>query len=225
MFIRLKATSLAALGTLCFAAGMGGASLADDNVPTVSATKPIDPPSSASTQPTGPAAFAALKEVVQPLPGQTLPVEGEGEDAQAVRGPRAVSLAALVDSMNVEAPLDDETRCLATAIFYEARSESLEGQLAVARVVINRSKSSRFAGSLCGVVRQPGQFGFVRHGVIPEPNTSGPAWKTSVAVAHVALENAWASRAEGALYFHARRVSPGWSRQRIAMIDNHIFYR
>lgn len=222
MFIRLKATTLAALGTLCFAAGMGGASLADDNVPTVPAAKPVDPSSSASTQLTGPVAFAALKEVVQPLPGQTLPADGDGEDAG---GSRAVSLAALVDSMNVEAPLDEETHCLATAIFYEARSESLEGQLAVARVIINRSKSPRFAGSLCDVVRQPGQFGFVRRGVIPEPNTSRPAWKTSIAVAHVALENAWASKAEGALYFHARRVSPGWSRQRIAMIDNHIFYR
>lgn len=223
MFIRLKATSLAALGTLCFAAGMGGASLADDNVPTVPAVRPVESPSPASSRLTGPVAFAALKEVVQPLPGQTLPTEGEG--IPAASAPRAVSLAALVDSMNVEAQLDEETRCLATAIFYEARSESLEGQLAVARVVINRSKSSRFTGSLCGVVRQPGQFGFVRRGVIPEPDMSRPAWKTSVAVAHVALENAWASKAEGALYFHARRVSPGWSRQRIAMIDNHIFYR
>lgn len=225
MFIRLKATSLAALGTLCFAAGMGGASLADDNVPTVPANRPAYSPSFPSTQPTGPVAFAALKEVVQPLPGETAPTDGNGENAEAARGARAASLAALVDSMNVETPLDEDARCLATAIFYEARSESLEGQLAVARVVINRSKSSRFAGSLCGVVRQPGQFGFVRRGVIPEPDTSRPAWKTSVAVAHVALENAWASEAEGALYFHARRVSPGWSRQRIAMIDNHIFYR
>jgi spore germination cell wall hydrolase CwlJ-like protein len=221
MFIRLKATTLAALGTLCFAAGMGGASLADDNVPTVPAIRPVDPPSPSSPPLTGPVAFAALKEVVQPLPGETL--QADSEAALPVR--KAVSLMALVNSMNVEAPLDEETRCLATAIFYEARSESLEGQLAVARVVINRSKSPRFTGSLCGVVRQPGQFGFVRRGVIPEPNTSRPAWKTSVAVAHVALENAWASEAEGALYFHARRVSPGWSRQRVARIDNHVFYR
>lgn len=221
MFIRLKATSLAALGTLCFAAGMGSVSLADDNVPTVPAITPVDSQSSSSAPLTGPVAFAALKEVVQPLPGEPSPTVSDDPAAES----RAVSLAALVNSMDVEAPLDEEARCLATAIFFEARSESLEGQLAVARVIINRSKSPRFAGSLCGVVRQPGQFGFVRRGVIPEPNTSRPAWKTSIAVAHVALDNAWTSEAEGALYFHARRVSPGWSRQRIAMIDNHVFYR
>ena len=222
MFIRLKATTLVALGTLCFAAGMGGASLADDNVPTVPAISPVDP-SSQSTQMTAPVAFAALKEVVQPLPGEVSPTDSE--EAETARRSRAVSLAALVDSMNVDAPLDDETRCLATAIFYEARSESLEGQLAVARVVINRSKSPRFTGSLCGVVRQPGQFGFVRRGEIPAADTGRPAWKTSVAVAQVALENGWNSKAEGALFFHARRVSPVWGQRQLAAIDNHIFYR
>jgi len=220
MFIRLKAASVAVLGTLCYVAGMAGVSLADENVPLVPAMTPVET-SSSSTQPTQPVAFAVLKEVVQPLPGEALPTDSD----DTARVNRAVSLAALVDSMNVEAPLDEETRCLATAVFYEARSESLEGQLAVARVIINRSKSPRFTGSLCGVVRQPGQFGFVRRGVMPSADTGRPAWKTSVAVARVALENGWTSKAEGALYFHARRVSPGWARQRVAMIDNHIFYR
>jgi hypothetical protein len=39
------------------------------------------------------------------------------------------------------------------------------------------------------------------------------------------MKNAWESKAEGALYFHARRVAPGWRRSRVAVIDNHIFYR
>src|SRR3990167_6302303 len=119
MFIRLKAASVAVLGTLCYVAGMAGVSLADENVPLVPAMTPVET-SSSSTQPTQPVAFAVLKEVVQPLPGEALPTDSD----DTARVNRAVSLAALVDSMNVEAPLDEETRCLATAVFYEARSES-----------------------------------------------------------------------------------------------------
>jgi spore germination cell wall hydrolase CwlJ-like protein len=136
------------------------------------------------------------------------------------------SLAALVDSHDDNVGnLDSEMQCLASAIFYEARSESLAGKLAVARVVINRSESGRFPSSLCGVVTQPGQFSFVRGGRIPSVSSDGTSWHSSVAIARVAMADSWKSQAEGALYFHARRVSPGWSRQRLAQIDNHIFYR
>ena len=75
------------------------------------------------------------------------------------------------------------------------------------------------------MVRQPKQFSFVRSGVIPQPDTSHPHWKRAVAISLIALENKWASAAEGALFFHARRVNPSWSRPRVAAIDNHIFYR
>ena len=46
-----------------------------------------------------------------------------------------------------------------------------------------------------------------------------------VAIAQIAMDDSWNSRAEGALFFHARRVSPGWGKAKLAMIDNHIFYR
>jgi hypothetical protein len=138
----------------------------------------------------------------------------------------AASLAALVDRNDDDvAGLDSEMRCLASAVFYEARSESLQGKLAVARVIINRSESGRFPSSLCGVVTQPGQFSFVRSGHIPAAPTSTHQWSDSVAVARIASTDGWDSAAEGALYFHARRVAPGWGRPRVAQIDNHIFYR
>ena len=66
---------------------------------------------------------------------------------------------------------------------------------------------------------------FLRGGRIPEPKLNSRDWREAVAIAQIALANAWDSEAEGALYFHARRVSPGWNRTRLAAIDNHIFYR
>jgi len=138
----------------------------------------------------------------------------------------APTLAALVQQNddNVSG-LDDETKCLAAAIYYEARSESLAGKLAVARVIINRSASGRFPTSLCGVVTQPSQFSFVHGGRIPSVPAAAQAWPDSVAIARIALKDGWESKAEGALYFHARQVAPGWGKQQLARIDNHIFYR
>lgn len=138
----------------------------------------------------------------------------------------AASLAALVERNDDNvAGLDPEMQCLASAIFYEARSESLQGKLAVARVIINRSESGRFPTSLCGVVTQPGQFSFVRGGRIPSAPTATHQWADSVAVARIASADGWESQAEGALYFHAARVAPGWGKARMARIDNHVFYR
>lgn len=145
--------------------------------------------------------------------------------AQADEVP-AASLSALVDQNDDNiSDLDGEMQCLASAIFFEARSESLAGKLAVARVIINRSESGRFPRSLCGVVTQPGQFSFVRGGRIPTVSASARNWASSVAIARVAMNDSWDSPAEGALFFHARRVSPGWAHQKLAQIDNHIFYR
>ncbi len=144
--------------------------------------------------------------------------------ASADLAPR--SLATLVAAQDsAAAPLDEEGRCLATAVFYEARSESLAGQLAVARVVINRTKSGRFPTSLCGVVTQPGQFSFVRGGRLPLVDSQSAQWRNATAIARIALDDMWDSHAEGALFFHAARVSPGWSRQRLAQVGNHVFYR
>lgn len=157
----------------------------------------------------------------------TRPSQEKAIFVQPVEQPaEATSLAALVDQVSDEPTnLDAEAHCLATAVFYEARSESLAGQLAVARVVINRAESGRFPSTLCGVVTQPYQFSFVRGGVLPEIRGSARAWTRAVAIARIALRDAWDSKAEGALYFHARRVSPGWRRTQLAQIDNHIFYR
>ncbi|WP_375271503.1 cell wall hydrolase [Sphingomonas sp.] len=118
---------------------------------------------------------------------------------------------------------DEQLRCLAGAIYFEARGEPLSGQLAVAEVILNRASSGRFAKSACGVVTQPGQFSFVRGGRIPDV-TENARWRTAVAVAKVAMKEAWDSDAAKALYFNAGR-SPSRALVRVASIGNHTFYR
>ena len=134
------------------------------------------------------------------------------------------SLTTLVAAIAHQEPEDSELHCLATGVFFESQGEPLEGQLAVAQVILNRASSGRFATTACGVLTQPSQFSFVRRGVIPvAPRTAG--WRTAVAIARIARANDWQSPAPGALFFHARYVSPGWTRPVVARLGNHIFYR
>jgi Cell Wall Hydrolase len=137
----------------------------------------------------------------------------------------ASNLAALVAKHGAPGAMDAETRCLAGAVYFESKGESLPGQLAVARVVLARTKSGRFPSSICGVVFQKSQFSFVRGGRMPAIDTRGAHWRNAVAISEIALNNSWKSPVEGALFFHARYVSPGWKLKRIGAIDNHIFYR
>ncbi|MDE2619433.1 MAG: cell wall hydrolase [Sphingomonadales bacterium] len=134
------------------------------------------------------------------------------------------SLAQLVAAQPT-GELSRELECLAGAIYFEAKSETLEGQLAVGRVIVNRARSGRFPTSYCGVVFQRAQFSFVRGNAMPGIKRASTGWKRAAAVAQIAHEGTWTSAAEGALYFHAARVSPGWNLTRIARVDSHIFYR
>src|SRR5690606_10560935 len=97
-------------------------------------------------------------EVVQPLPTEEPTEAGVAQ---------AASLQELVADMPVSEPLAADLRCLAQALYFESRGEPLTGQLAVARVVINRSASDLYPGDYCSVVTQRAQFSFVRNGRIP----------------------------------------------------------
>ena len=119
-----------------------------------------------------------------------------------------------------------EHECLASAVYFESKGEPLQGQLSVAEVVLNRARSGRFPASICGVVKQRGQFSFVRGGRLPAVRRDSAAWRKAVAVAHIARADLADGAAPKALFFHARRVAPGWSRAtRVATIGNHVFYR
>ena len=118
-----------------------------------------------------------------------------------------------------------ERECLATAIYFESKSEPLAGQLAVGEVLANRVRSGRFASTYCGVVMQRGQFSFIRNHSLPAVPRGSLQWRNAVAVATIVDAGLRTSQAPRALFFHARQVSPGWHSTRVATIGNHVFYR
>lgn len=165
---------------------------------------PVTPPPAAQAQ-------KVSTEIVQPLPAE------DEDDSYA-------SLSDAVAAQDHPADADSELRCLAVGVYYESKGEPLAGQLAVAEVILNRASSGRFARSVCGVLKQRGQFSFVRGGVLPTPPNNAQ-WRRAMAVAQVARKDLWDSPVDNALYFHARYVSPGWKRPRVGTVGNHIFYR
>jgi hypothetical protein len=135
------------------------------------------------------------------------------------------TLAELVADHSGTQTADAQQECLAGAVYFEAKGEPLNGQLSVAEVILNRARSGRFPASACGVVKQPGQFSFIRGGRFPAIARTSLAWKRAVAIAHIAVRDLADSPAPRALFFHAKRVSPGWRLTRVAAVGNHIFYR
>ena len=162
--------------------------------------------------PTAERSLASIEQVVSSL-----------EDVE--KPASAKSLSELVNVYASSEVPDAELECLATAVYFEAKSESLAGQLTVAEVLINRTQSGRFPSSLCGVVKQRGQFSFVRGGRLPAVSHASPQWRRAVAIAHIARHDLADGNAPRALFFHARRVSPGWKLTRVAAVGNHVFYR
>jgi spore germination cell wall hydrolase CwlJ-like protein len=136
-------------------------------------------------------------------------------------------LYALVDRYSAGAPLDQEANCIAVAVYHEARGESLEGQLAVARVIMNRAASGKYPTSWCGVVKQPWQFSFVRNGYMPSVDQDSRAWRNALGITRLAINNAVQSVPTDCLWYHANYVSPSWGRRltRVSQIGAHIFYR
>lgn len=142
--------------------------------------------------------------------------------------PRPRGLVELVDSHSAGDALTPEQNCLVSAVYFEARGESLEGQLAVAEVVLNRSRSGRYPATWCGVVRQHAQFSFVRRGRIPGANQASEAWRRAVAISRIAATRAHQRLLpETTLWYHANYVRPSWGRRldRSGQIGAHIFYR
>lgn len=123
-------------------------------------------------------------------------------------------------------------QCLTAAIYYEARSEPIDGQRAVAQVVLNRVRDRAFPKSICGVVyqgaeRQTGcQFSFTCDGSLNHPRDPA-AWARAAAVAQAALAGMVYAPVGAATFYHANYVLPWWapSLSRIGAIGTHIFYR
>jgi N-acetylmuramoyl-L-alanine amidase len=161
----------------------------------------------------------------QEQPAQSQPGSDADQDIPAAVRPSG-DLAAMVAQLRTAEAGGHELDCLATGIYFESKSEPLVGQLAVGKVIANRTKSGgRFPSSYCGVLFQRGQFSFVHSHTLPNVPRSSKQWQTAVAVAKIVDQNLKESPAGDALFFHARYVSAAWHAKRVASIGNHIFYR
>ena len=125
--------------------------------------------------------------------------------------------------------------CLAQNVYFEARGEPLVGQYAVAEVTMNRVASQLFPDSVCEVVhekhwdprrkRDVSAFSWTELDSLQRPY--GYEWRRAQAVASTIYDNFQeAPLADGALFYHATRVSPDWARSktRVARIGEHLFY-
>ncbi len=123
--------------------------------------------------------------------------------------------------------------CLTAAIYYEARSESLDGQRAVAQVVLNRARHPAFPNSVCGVVYQGSnrstgcQFSFTCDGSMQRGVRNAAGWETARQIAQAALSGYVYGPVGLATHYHTTAIRPWWapSLTRAITIGAHIFYR
>jgi hypothetical protein len=125
-----------------------------------------------------------------------------------------------------------EENCLARAVYFEARSESELGQLAVARVILNRTKDPNYPKTICGVVYQGSnqrnscQFSFACDG-LPDDVKQPAAWANSKRIAQKAMDGTKSMQIMStATNYHADYVRPKWAgnMKRLVKIGRHIFY-
>ena len=125
-----------------------------------------------------------------------------------------------------------ELKCLSEALYFEARGEQIEGQIAVADVIINRKNSNRFPSTICGVVsegshkRHACQFSYNCDGKL-ELIYDKKTYRRIVKLSSMILNGAFSDVTNGATFFHASEVSPAWSKKfkKTRKIGRHIFYK
>lgn len=144
----------------------------------------------------------------------------------------------IIASVKTSESNEKQFNCLVEAIYFEARSESFLGQLAVANVVLNRVSHNNFPNKICSVVHQgyyinnkpirnKCMFSYWCDGK-PEKIKNMEAYVIAENVALLALQKVVIQRILGATHYHANYVSPSWSKhknfKRLAQLGKHIFY-
>ena len=122
--------------------------------------------------------------------------------------------------------------CLAEALYFEARGESIQGQLAVGEVVLNRVEDPRFPNSICKVINQGTgrrfacQFTYTCDGKL-ETIHERKAYEVSLKIAKILMTTHERNLTKGSTHYHSNYVNPKWSRKfkRVAKYGRHIFYR
>lgn len=125
-----------------------------------------------------------------------------------------------------------EEMCIAQAVYFEARSEPLVGQVAIAEVILNRIVDARYPDTACDVVfqnqhmRNKCQFSFACDGQPDRPKNAS-AWEKALKVVALVMKGERSGVAKRATHYHASYVSPGWSAHlsKLGQVGSHIFYR
>jgi spore germination cell wall hydrolase CwlJ-like protein len=161
--------------------------------------------------------------------GVSIAVKGEVTGA----GRRPKSPAERLNLLPDSKPRAKAERCLANAVYFEARGETVRGQMAVAQVVMNRVFSGYYPNDVCGVVYQNArrhlacQFTFACDG-IPDVVTEPDAWEIAKKISRDTLDGKlWMPEVARSTHYHAYWVRPNWIRdmRRILKIGVHTFYR
>ncbi|WP_237763521.1 cell wall hydrolase [Falsirhodobacter sp. alg1] len=130
------------------------------------------------------------------------------------------------------APVDNEqAACLAEALYFEARGESIKGQFAVAEVILNRVDATSYPDSVCDVVMQGAsssgcQFSFACDGK-PETINNTRVYDELEKIAEIMLDDGPRTLTLGATHFHTSAVNPNWASKlpHTVTIGEHLFYR
>ena len=223
MFTKIRSRGFAAGAALCLAL-VGGSTQAFGQVAAVS---PITP--TAATASLTNALGLGTPKPAAPVVTAAADAEGGIAREASLLHRNGWPLYALVDRYASGAELDEQANCMAVAVYHEARGESLDGQLAVARVIMNRAASGKYPSSWCGVVKQPWQFSFVNPhtGNMPGVDHASAAWRKAQGITRLAMANVVPSLSTDVLWYHADYVAPSWGRRlsRASKIGTHIFYR
>jgi spore germination cell wall hydrolase CwlJ-like protein len=166
----------------------------------------------------------AVAHQPRPVAANPAPSQLDRARAKAVLAARP-SLSSLVYQRSQNAgAANAEIECIAKVVLHEASNQSLRAQLAVAEVVVNRTRSSDFPASACAVANQRGQFFPVSRYHAPKDTAR---WRTAVAIARIAQAGESPRVAPGALFFHAAYTRPAWSHTRplVTEVGGQYFYR
>jgi spore germination cell wall hydrolase CwlJ-like protein len=166
--------------------------------------------------------------------GQPQPLAGKpAQVAVAALTPLAVTRVSTAPArpFHLAEATSRDLDCLADAVYYEARGESVAGQAAVAQVVLNRVRHPQFPKTVCGVVFQgvqsaDCQFSFACDGSMDQPKDRA-AWARAEQIAARALAGVVMPQVGQATHFHVVGVQPEWgpSLMRVAQVGLHVFYR
>lgn len=179
------------------------------------------------------ALLGSEKQRLKRLPDPTLTAIAVGPKAKSKLTSKTEAAAGLTEAalMAQAAPTGDaDWQCLTEALYFEARGESLHGQIAVAEVILNRADSPLYPRSVCGVVKQRGgggcQFSYVCDGRADRMGDSASRDRAG-RIARAMLDGAPRALTEGATHFHTLNVRPSWSKRfaHTASIGAHVFYR